>query len=817
MAVECLLLVLGLTALGNEQVIDAFQYTDSEAAREAWVASSGTPPVAMVKEDDRAVLEFDAPFGTDAKLPRTIIDRQVDLNLAVPGEFTLQMTAERPEAAGHVSLYFHSGDGWYAAGGALRTTGWQTLSFSKASFRIEEKPAGWHKIDGIRISVWRGQATDSAIRLGRLAAQWHDVALVIPAASADRGQREFESALRAADSVAAMLAELGLGSDAVEDTAIVHGALGKRRVAVVAYHPYLGDQPAAALEEFVTAGGKLFACYTIPPRLGDLLGLASFKHIRQDRPGQFAEIRFQTSDIPGLPEAVKQASWNVNVPQSVGQGARVIGQWYDDQGKPTGLPAMVLSDYGAFMTHIVLADDRSAKKQMLAAILGRLDTSLWGHMARAELERIGHVGHLDSFEAVADYVKAGGTGVTPAARAVTLERLHAAGEAMLTAQKRTIQGETHRSQWEAFPQAVKSARKAHELLAEAYLRAQPSPTREGRAFWNHSGTGAYESDWERSARELAAAGFNMILPNMLWAGRAHYPSDVLPRSSTYQEHGDQIAQCVAACKKHGIEVHVWKVNWNLSGAPRDFVERMPREGRTQVTVAGEPQNWLCPSHPENFELELESMLEVARKYEVDGLHFDYIRYPNRTCCYCDGCRKRFEADAGLNVADWPKDCYSGRLHDQYHDWRCQQITRLVAAVRQEAKKIRPELKISAAVFGAYPQCRESVGQDWAVWVKAGYLDFMCPMDYTESDLSFTNLVTNQLKLVGGRIPVYPGIGATASRSALSADRVVGQIHHARSLGAAGFTIFNFSAGTAQQIVPGVGLGAGSQPAVPPHR
>jgi len=86
------------------------------------------------------------------------------------------------------------------------------------------------------------------------------------------------------------------------------------------------------------------------------------------------------------------------------------------------------------------------------------------------------------------------------------------------------------------------------------------------------------------------------------------------------------------------------------------------------------------------------------------------------------------------------------------------------------------------------------------------------MDYTPSDTLFRSLVENQVRLVSGRIPIYPGIGATASRSTLSPDRVVGQIRHARSLGAAGFTIFNFQSGTAETIIPGVGLGAGAQKA-----
>ena len=41
-------------------------------------------------------------------------------------------------------------------------------------------------------------------------------------------------------------------------------------------------------------------------------------------------------------------------------------------------------------------------------------------------------------------------------------------------------------------------------------------------------------------------------------------------------------------------------------------------------------------------LERDAMLEVATNYDVDGIHFDYIRYPASDHCYCDGCRTRFE-------------------------------------------------------------------------------------------------------------------------------------------------------------------------------
>ena len=793
-----LILLAGLTLPGADQVIDAFDYDDNAAAQQVWTdrGDHGQSSAAtMVTDGDRRVLQLAAPFATQPELGRVYIDRKVNLDFAAVGEFTLDVLSSSPEATGSISLYFHSGDGWYSGGSGLAHKGWNTLRFSKASFGIEGSPAGWHKVDTIRIGAWRGPAVDYTIRLDRLTAAQHDVALIIP--GGDEHQ-EYKSARETADDVGSMLVELGLGSDAVEDTALSHGALGNRRVAILAYNPRLSAEATEALVQFVDHGGKLLVCYQLPARIGAALGFARPKYVGQKRPGQFAEIRFSAADIPGLPASIRQASWNITTAEPAGFQARVIGQWYDEQGKTSGDAAMLLSDRGAFFSHIILRDDLAGKKQMLAAILGQLDASLWEQMARHALDDVGRIGHLDSLKSLIAYLRASDhVGVK--------EHLATAAE-----KSKTARAEFDRA---AYVKVVELASGAQRELVQAYLLAQPSPAQEGRAIWNHSGTGAYDGDWDRTAKELAAAGFNMVLPNMLWGGLAHYASDVLPRSTTYEKFGDQITQCLAAAKKYGLEVHVWKVNFNLSGAPPEFIRKIHQERRNQVSVDGQSHDWLCPSHPENFALELASMLEVARKYPVDGLHFDYIRYPDRDKCYCDGCRKRFESETNQQVKNWPKDCYSGDLRERYAQWRCDQITRLVKAVHDEAKQIRPGLKISAAVFSSYPSCRESVAQDWPAWIKAGYLDFVCPMDYTQSDLDFIGLVRNQQKLIEGRIPLYPGIG----QFRLSADRTVGQIHHARDLGADGFTIFDLSRGSAESAVPAIGAGAGKQQAEPPHR
>jgi uncharacterized lipoprotein YddW (UPF0748 family) len=792
-------MMLATVALaGQNHVIDDFDYADDTAARQSWIDRGDggrSSRVTMVTDNGRPALQVAAPFATQPDLSRVYIDRQVNLDLAAAGEFTLEIAGSSPDAAGRISLYFHSRDGWYAAGGQLPAEGWSSVRFSKAAFSIEQQPAGWHQVDTIRIAVWRGQPVDFTLRLRALTAAQHDVALVIPGPD---DHPEHKTALDTANNVADMLAELGLGSDAVEDTALPHGALGDRSVAILAYNPRLPDAAIEALVQFVDRGGRLLVCYQLPRKLAEVLGFGGGRYVGRQRPGQFAEIRFEAPDLAGLPAAVRQASWNITAVEPAGHNARVIGRWYDAEGEATGEPAMLISDRGAFFSHIILTDDRPGKQRMLAAVLGHFAPELWRQMADSRLAAVPRVGHLDTLDDL--------TALVAMADASQARQQCETGLRMF----QDAQTALDRQAW---VQAIDLADQAHQQLVQAYFDAQPSPTAEGRAFWNHSGTGAYDGDWPRTARELAAAGFNMILPNMLWGGRAHYPSDVLPRSETYERFGDQIAQCVAAAHEHGLEVHVWKVNFNLSGAPKSFVDRIRREQRNQVSVDGAAHDWLCPSHPENFQLELDSMLEVARKYPVDGLHFDYIRYPGRDKCYCDGCRQRFEADLGRTVADWPADCYNGPLREQYAAWRCDRITRLVRAVHDQARQLRPELKISAAVFGAYPDCRESVAQDWPQWIRAGYLDFVCPMDYTQSDANFIGLVRNQLQLVDGRIPIYPGIGQWR----LPDDRTVGQIHHARRLGAAGFTIFNLNQESMQSVVPAIATGVGRRTAAPPHR
>ena len=562
---------------------------------------------------------------------------------------------------------------------------------------------------------------------------------------------------------------------------------------ILPYNPSLPDRSADELVRYVHAGGKLLVFYVIPNKLFPVLDVENVRHLRAPHPGYFSAIRFADQSLPGAPPMVGQNSWNINVVKPT-PGGRVLGEWIDDHGQPTGEAAVLSSSNGMVMTHVLLNDDLANKRRMLLAMVGHLVPEVWQQAARASIDRVGVLGSFGSFQE---------------AQAGILQISHQEPKVKraLDEAHRQVESAQQLLSKNRCAEAMKTATDAAEKVKEAFCLAQQPLPGEFRAFWCHNASGVAGMTWDEAIHRLADNGFTAIFPNMLWGGAAYYPSKVLPVAAAVAEHGDQIAQCLAACRKYGLQMHVWKVNWNLGHAvPKAFVEKMRQAGRLQVNSRGEEENWLCPSHPENQKLEIESMLEIVRNYGVDGIHFDYIRYPDSDHCFCAGCRQRFQEQAHVTVQYWPKDVLAGgRLRPQWLDWRRGNITAVVRAVSEQARVINPKIKLSAAVFRHWSTDRDSVGQDWKLWCDKGYLDFVCPMDYTPSNRSFESMVTQQLEWAG-RTPCYPGIGVSASSSHFGVDRLIEQIGITRRHQTHGFIIFNYGVRESRDLLPMLGLG-----------
>ena len=637
----------------------------------------------------------------------------------------------------------------------------------------------------------------------RVFAQQSKIAIVLPEKTPQVSEGDVQYARSVAKRFNRMLKGIGLTADTLEEASLSEAQLKSRRLVILPLNPVIAPQTASLLKNFIAKGGKLFVTYTLPDAVAPLLGLRQTNWLKQEAPGHFASIQLNAPNILDMPVSIRQASWNITVAEPTTPDTKIIGYWHNANGEPTGLPALSVGKSGVFFSHIFLPDDTQRKMQMLAALLGHLVPEFQRPFAEQAIAAMTTIGHTKDFTALKQFVQ----------RSDVPE----ANEALKTATDLMKRARTEYDA-EAYRTAITGARASRVELSKAYFLSHVSRETEGRAVWNHSGVGTYPGDWERAAQELASAGVNIILPNMAWAGVAHYPSKILPQSKTYTQYGDQIAQCVAAAHTHGLEVHVWKITWNLEGAPKAFVEKVRAAGRTQVSATGQALNWLCPSHPKNVLLELESSLEIVKNYDVDGIHLDYIRYPGSHACYCKGCRERFVRATRLQIDEWPAAVLpkTGTHSEKYIEWRTQQITRLVRMLHKRLREADPKIKISAAVFGWYPGCITTIGQDWIAWAKSGYLDFVCPMNYTEDSNYFTELLTNQIALMPKSVPIYPGIGATASNSLLTPDAVVEQIYVSRNLGASGWTIFDYSLDISETVLPALAIGIAKHKAKTAH-
>jgi len=615
--------------------------------------------------------------------------------------------------------------------------------------------------------------------------------------------QDAEGVNRFFETVTGALDSAGVEYEAMGDGDVEQGKLAGAKVAIFAYSPNMSDGEVKAAVDFITDGGKVIIFYTMPSELAQALGFRPTGYLGGEQfKGEFEICRTVPGVVAGMPERFWQYSWNINGAEPARPDAKVLCEWLNSAGRPTGRAAMLVSKDGVFMTHVLTQPDPEAKARLMLALVGHFLPDVWARAAERAQEAAASVGQAAGVEDLERLVA-----LAPADR-------RAAAQAQLRATKDLLASAREFARRGMYPEAVDSAIEAHKTAVKAYCTAQPTRRSELRGVWIHTAFGVNGWGWEKSIRHLKEMGFNAIFPNMLWGGVAYYDSDVLPVAPEVAQKGDQIAECVKWCRRYGVQCHVWKVNFNLGRVPEEFLEKLRAEGRLQKNPNGEEIKWLCPSDPRNIELEKAAMLEVARKYDVDGIHFDYIRYPGSYGCYCDRCRRKFEESIGRKVTGWPDCVLSGPLRDAYLQFRRDNITRLVQEVYRQAKRIKPSVQVSAAVFSDFPGARQSVGQDANLWIDRGILDFVCPMDYTPSDQNLERLVKAQVAAVGGRIPLYIGIGAWRLRDAA---QLSDQIAITRRLGADGFVCFHYNDPEMTDVrMPLLRKGVLSADAVTPH-
>lgn len=326
------------------------------------------------------------------------------------------------------------------------------------------------------------------------------------------------------------------------------------------------------------------------------------------------------------------------------------------------------------------------------------------------------------------------------------------------------------------------------------------------------------------------AGINTVIMLVKdTSGYVFYQSDIGAKAPRYD--WDFFGVFLEEARKRNLTVHPWFCVFPetaLVGQVREHPEWLiVGPGREMVPTVN-------PALPEVRAYEISLMVELVKKYGVDWVHLDYIRFPcEPTEPYFsrDGrTQTLFKEETGIDF-NVLKARDSGNPHwTVWLEWNREQVTRFVRELEEALAGTGRQVKISAAVFPDADNARVLIGQDWAEWARLGLVDMLCPMLYTNDTALFDKLtkravaigklgksasgekgegggITTVIPVTGvrekskknkgdapalavGPILVCPGIGIGTSHNQNTPEIMLEEIRLARATGANGVIFFS---------------------------
>lgn len=321
--------------------------------------------------------------------------------------------------------------------------------------------------------------------------------------------------------------------------------------------------------------------------------------------------------------------------------------------------------------------------------------------------------------------------------------------------------------------------------------------------------GAYVTSWNKGFRTpeevdltvqaAKTAGLNALVVEVRKVGDAYYQTDLEPIGSEVPDDFDPLAYTIEKAHAEGMQVHAWLVVyrvWRDSDKPEPGHILADHPEWASLNFDGELNAeegvYIDPGIPEYREHFANLCADIAKRYAVDGIHYDYVRYPNRQWGYAQIALDRYFAEVGATEKPSPHD-------PKWLQWRRDQVTALVALVRERVKAINPEVKIQASTI-AWGECTENFEgtrayndccQDWRLWMENGLIDENCPMvygrEFEETGAAyFRSWIDGTAKWSYG-LPAYVALASMWN----NAEQLLSQIDVIRNAGLAGWVLFAF--------------------------
>ncbi|MEN6402569.1 MAG: family 10 glycosylhydrolase [Armatimonadia bacterium] len=282
-------------------------------------------------------------------------------------------------------------------------------------------------------------------------------------------------------------------------------------------------------------------------------------------------------------------------------------------------------------------------------------------------------------------------------------------------------------------------------------------------------SGKFITEQDQLLDRIARAGFNAFMP-CVWHGRgALYRSDMTvvdPGFAAHFEGGkDPLAELIRKAHARGMEVHPWFCV-SYRGNP---------DPHPEFASEGVPKGAYDLHDPAYRALIVKEMVELARRYEVDGINLDYIR--TQGVSYSEIARAAYQQRYGVSM-DETRGQATPEAKQRLLQFQEAAVTELVRAVREGLLQVRPRAILSVCGHPLpKPQLQIEGRNEW-VWLERDLIDIAYSMDYSWRPSFFkfdearaTSVAPEQMVLMLGNYDNDQN-GKVVSRTAEQVSRLV---------------------------------------------
>jgi len=302
---------------------------------------------------------------------------------------------------------------------------------------------------------------------------------------------------------------------------------------------------------------------------------------------------------------------------------------------------------------------------------------------------------------------------------------------------------------------------------------------------------------------IAAANFNVVYVNAwsrgypLWKSDVFYEHTGLYIDPSYAGR-DILEEAIAEAHKHGLHVEAW-FEYGFVGGYEQYYPGTSGKGKIFDThpdwVAkridgGEKDNsnfyWMVQTRKDVQDFLIALVMEVVRKYDLDGVELDRIRYSSLQYGYDSYTDSLYRLEHNGNPPP------TNTSDPSWIRWRADKLNEFQARVYDSVKAVRPKFNLSnapslysASQYTSY----NNFCQDWFWWVNNNKIDNVQVQSYVQSPDAFSSILDYIQTMVNDKSKVFPSFAVNPANNTIPPEVVYQFIDVTRSKGFKGNSIW----------------------------